>query len=123
MPADVKRASSIKDHSMSVNEKSFFVYMLASKRNGTLYIGITSDLEKRIYEHRNDINEGFTKRYKVHTLVYYEDGGDAFHAIQREKQLKKWNRAWKMHLIEKYNPQWKDLFDDEKGILPLPIEV
>ena len=98
------------------------MYILASKRNGTIYIGMTSDLEKRIWEHKNDVFEGFTKRYKVHLLVYYEDGGDTFNTIQREKQIKKWNRAWKIRLIEKHNPQWKDLYDEENGILPLPRE-
>lgn len=98
------------------------MYILASKRNGTIYIGMTSDLEKRIWEHKNDVFEGFTKRYKVHLLVYYEDGGDAFNTIQREKQIKKWNRTWKIRLIEKHNPQWKDLYDEENGILPLPRE-
>ena len=67
-----------------INEKTFYVYILASKKNGTIYIGMTSDLEKRIWEHKNDIIEGFTNRYKVHVLVYYEDGGDAFNTIQRE---------------------------------------
>jgi putative endonuclease len=105
-----------------VDEKTFYVYILASKRNGTIYISMTSDLEKRIWEHKNDVFEGFTKRYKVHLLVYYEDGGDAFNTIQREKQIKKWNRTWKIRLIEKHNPQWKDLYDEENGILPLPRE-
>ena len=103
-------------------EKTFFVYFVASKRNGTIYTGVTSDLEKRNWEHKNDVLEGFTKRYKVHSLVYYEDGGDALNAIRREKQLKKWNRAWKIRLIEKHNPQWKDLYNEENGILPLPRE-
>ena len=105
-----------------VDEKTFYVYILASKRNGTIYVGMTSNLEKRIWEHKNDVFEGFTKRYKVHLLVYYEDGGDAFNTIQREKQIKKWNRTWKIRLIEKHNPQWKDLYDEENGILPLPRE-
>ena len=90
-------------------EKTFYVYFVASRRNGTIYTGVTSNLEKRIWDHKNDVLDGFTKRYKVHLLVYYEDGGDAVSAIQREKQLKKWNRAWKIRLIEKHNPQWKDL--------------
>jgi putative endonuclease len=103
-------------------EKTFYIYILASKRNGTIYVGVTSDLEKRIWEHKNDTLDGFTKRYKVHLLVYYEDGGDALNAIQREKQIKKWNRAWKIRLIEKHNPLWIDLYDKENGILPLPRE-
>ena len=86
------------------------VYMLASRRNGTLYTGVTSDLAKRIWEHRNDIVEGFTKRYGVHSLVYFELHDDMPEAIRREKQIKKWNRAWKIELIERTNPQWQDLW-------------
>jgi putative endonuclease len=86
------------------------VYMLASRRNGTLYTGVTSDLVKRIWEHRNDIVEGFTKRYGVHSLVYFELHNDMPEAIRREKQIKKWNRAWKIELIERTNPQWQDLW-------------
>jgi putative endonuclease len=88
------------------------VYILASKRNGTLYIGVTSDLQKRAWEHKNDRFEGFTKRYGVHNLVYYELHGDMLSAITREKQIKKWNRAWKLEFIEKQNPDWNDLLDD-----------
>ena len=88
------------------------VYILASKRNGTLYIGVTSDLPKRAWEHKNDLVEGFTKRYKVHRLVYYELHGDMETAIKREKQMKKWNRAWKLELIEKQNPDWRDLWEE-----------
>ena len=84
---------------------------MASKRNGTLYIGTTNDLKKRVWQHRNDIIEGFTKRYKVHTLVYFEQTSDVKAAIAREKQIKKWNRTWKLKLIEKDNPIWKDLYD------------
>jgi putative endonuclease len=86
------------------------VYILASKRNGTLYIGVTSDLVKRVWQHKNDVVEGFTKKYGVHTLVYYEMHANMAEAIRREKQLKKWNRAWKIELIEKENPQWLDLW-------------
>ena len=85
--------------------------MLASKRNGTLYIGVTSDLQKRAWEHKNDMVEGFTKRYGVHSLVYYELHSEMVSAINREKQMKKWNRAWKLELIERENPDWKDLWD------------
>jgi putative endonuclease len=92
--------------------KSFYVYILCSKRNGTLYIGMTSDLIKRIYEHKNNLLDGFTKRYSVHTLVWYEAHDNAETAIQREKQIKKWERAWKLGLIEENNPTWKDLYDD-----------
>jgi putative endonuclease len=92
-------------------DKHYFVYILASKRNGTLYIGVTNNLIKRVYEHKNDLVEGFTKKYKVHHLVYYEMTNDVKSAIEREKRLKKWNRKWKLELIEKMNPQWKDLYD------------
>jgi len=86
------------------------VYILASTRNGTLYIGVTSDLVKRVWQHREDLVEGFTKQYGVHTLVYYELHADMVNAMQREKQMKKWNRAWKIELIEKENPEWVDLW-------------
>jgi len=92
--------------------KNYFVYILASQRNGTLYIGVTNDLEKRIYQHKNDTIEGFTKKYKVHMLVYYEQTNDIQSAITREKQMKKWNRKWKIRIIEKFNPYWKDLYSD-----------
>lgn len=86
------------------------VYILASKRNGTLYIGVTSDLRKRIWDHREGVVEGFTKKYAVHMLVYYELFTDMYSAITREKRLKKWRRAWKIRLIEKQNPRWDDLW-------------
>lgn len=86
------------------------VYILASQRNGTLYIGVTSNLVKRVWQHKQDMAEGFTKKYRVHTLVYFEIHQDMQAAITREKQLKKWNRAWKVSLIEKQNPQWCDLW-------------
>ena len=88
----------------------FYVYLLASKRNGTLYIGVTSDLLKRVHEHKNNLVEGFTKKYNVHKLVYYEATEDVNSAITREKQLKKWKRRWKIELIEKKNPEWRDLY-------------
>lgn len=87
------------------------VYILASKRNGTLYTGVTSDLLKRIWEHKNDFIDGFTKKYPVHLLVYFELHEDMQAAITREKQIKKWNRKWKINLIEEQNPQWDDLWD------------
>jgi putative endonuclease len=90
--------------------KEYFIYILASKRNGTLYIGMTNDLVKRVYEHKNDLVEGFTKKYSVHNLVYYERYNDVYSAIAREKRLKKWKRQWKIDLIEKDNPQWRDLY-------------
>jgi putative endonuclease len=88
------------------------VYILASKRNGTLYIGVTSNLQKRAWEHKNDLVEGFTRRYGVHRLVYFELHEDMISAIRREKQKKKWNRAWKRQLIERQNPRWNDLWQD-----------
>jgi putative endonuclease len=93
-------------------ERSPAVYILASKRNGTLYTGVTSDLVKRVWEHKNDLVEGFTRKYGVHTLVYFEMHHEMAEAIQREKQLKKWNRAWKIELIEKTNPGWRDLWQE-----------
>ncbi len=92
--------------------RQYFVYILAKYKRGTLYIGVTSDLIGRIYQHKNDLVDGFTKKYKVHQLVYYEIFEDINEAILREKQLKKWRRSWKIELIEKHNPDWKDLFDD-----------
>jgi putative endonuclease len=89
----------------------YYVYIMASKKNGTLYIGVTNDLIRRVYEHKNDLIEGFTNKYSVHLLVFYEIHNDINNAIQREKRLKKWNRAWKIELIEKENPEWNDLFD------------
>jgi len=86
------------------------VYLLASKRNGTLYVGVTSDLVKRVWEHKDDLVEGFTSKYSVHLLVYYEMHEDMLGAITREKQIKKWNRSWKLKLIERDNPEWKDLW-------------
>jgi putative endonuclease len=94
-----------------MRERSPCVYILASKRNGTLYIGVTSDLIKRVWEHKNDLVEGYTKQYGVHQLVYFEMHEDMESAIQREKQLKKWNRDWKIDLIEKDNLEWADLYD------------
>ncbi len=90
--------------------KQYFVYILASKKNGTLYIGVTSDLAKRVYEHKNDLVDGFTKKYGVHKLVYYEMAEDINSMIVREKQLKKWKRDWKIRLIESVNPKWDDLY-------------
>ncbi len=88
----------------------YYVYILASKKHGTLYIGVTNDLIKRVFEHKNNLVEGFTKKYGVHQLVYFEQTGDINSAITREKQLKKWRRQWKIELIEEKNPEWKDLF-------------
>ncbi len=91
-------------------KNQYYIYILANKRNGTLYIGVTSNLIKRLYEHKNNIIEGFTKKYNIHKLVYYETTNDIESAIRREKQLKKWNRKWKINLIENSNPEWIDLY-------------
>lgn len=88
-----------------------YVYILASKKNGTLYIGVTTDLQKRIWQHKAGEIEGFTKKYDVTQLVYYEIYEDYWDAANREKRLKKWNRDWKIELIEKENPHWRDLYD------------
>ncbi|NTV95452.1 MAG: GIY-YIG nuclease family protein [Thiobacillus sp.] len=87
-------------------------YILASQRNGTIYIGVTSDLVKRVFEHKQDLVDGFTKQYGVHLLVWYEQHDNMVSAISREKQLKKWNRAWKLKLIEETNSEWRDLYDE-----------
>ena len=91
--------------------KRFFVYILASDRNGTLYVGVTSDLVQRIWQHKEKSTPGFTKRYDVDRLVYFAELATAEAAITKEKQIKKWNRAWKLRLIEETNPNWDDLYD------------
>lgn len=93
----------------SINMKSYFVYILASKKNGTLYIGVTSNLEKRVLEHKNKIVKGFTEKYNIDKLVYYEQTNQIESALTREKQLKVWKREWKINLIQKDNPDWLDL--------------
>lgn len=98
-------------------DKSYFVYILSSQRNGTLYIGITNNLVKRVWEHKNKKVDGFTKKYEIHHyeihhLVYYKIHENSESAIRREKQIKKWNRLWKIRLIEEKNPEWKDLHQD-----------
>ncbi len=90
--------------------ESYYVYILASKIGGTLYVGVTNDLIRRIFEHKSDAVEGFTKRYGVHRLVYFEQFDDVENAIRREKRLKKWTRKWKIRLIEEANPNWADLY-------------
>ena len=85
---------------------------MTSKKNGTLYVGLTNNLIRRAYERKNDLIEGFTKKYGVHKLVYHEQTNDIHNAIQREKELKKWNRQWKINLIEKFNPNWNDIYDE-----------
>jgi putative endonuclease len=93
-------------------EKLFAVYVMASKRNGTLYTGVTSNLPKRVWEHREGVVKGFTAEYGVKNLVWYEVHENAISAITREEQIKKWNRIWKLSLIERMNPEWRDLFGD-----------
>ena len=88
------------------------VYMLASKRNGTLYIGVTSNLPQRVWQHKNDLIEGFTRRYGVHTLVWYEVHETMETAIAREKTINEWKRQWKIDLIKAMNPEWRDLYED-----------
>ncbi len=88
---------------------NYYIYILASKRNGTIYIGVTNDIERRVAEHKQGVHDGFTKKYGIHILVYLEWFSDIRDAITREKQLKKWNRQWKLELIEKENPEWVDL--------------
>jgi putative endonuclease len=96
-------------------DKPSYVYMLASQRYGTLYLGVTADLVRRVYEHREAFVAGFTKEYEVKRLVWYEVHTDIVAAITREKQLKKWNRAWKIELVQQRNPHWRDLFDEIVG--------
>ena len=91
---------------------SFYVYILARQRNGTLYVGMTDDLAKRVWMHRNGVLPGFTKKYGVKMLVWYELHDSRESAFSRERQIKKWNRVWKLELIEKANPGWRDLYDE-----------
>jgi putative endonuclease len=91
-------------------ERIYFVYILASRRNGTLYVGVTNDLISRVQEHREGLVPGFTKRYTVKLLVYFEEHSDINEAILREKRIKRWRRKWKLELIEAQNPQWRDLW-------------
>ena len=92
-------------------DKQYFVYIVTNKKRGVLYIGITSDLPKRIWEHKNKVVEGFTKKYNLDKLVCFEIFDNPENAIKREKRLKKWNRDWKLELIEKSNPEWNDLYE------------
>ncbi|MCK5534680.1 GIY-YIG nuclease family protein [bacterium] len=92
--------------------RDYYIYILASKKNGTLYLGVTNNLVKRVYEHKQNFVEGFTKKYNIHSLVYYEQTNDSYSAIQREKRMKRWKREWKIELIERFNPGWKDLHYD-----------
>jgi putative endonuclease len=95
--------------------KQFYVYILASKRNGTLYTGVTSNLIQRMWQHKRDIIQGFTRKYNVKTLVYYEVHENAESALTREKNIKRWRRSWKLDLIENSNPGWRDLYEDILG--------
>ena len=93
-------------------KKQFYVYILANKRNGILYLGVTSNIVQRVWQHKNSMVAGFTRNYGIKILVYYEVHGNAEAAITREKQIKKWRRAWKLQLIEEKNPHWKDLYEE-----------
>lgn len=92
--------------------KNYWVYILASKKNGTLYIGVTDDLVQRVYEHKCNFVKGFTQKYQIHDLVYFEQHQDIKEAILREKQLKEWQRFWKIKLINQQNPNWNDLYSE-----------
>jgi len=94
---------------MSKGFTQYYVYILTNKNNKVLYIGVTNDLERRIFEHKNKLVEGFTKKYNLNKLIYYEMTEDISSAIEREKQLKNWHRDWKINLIKSFNPMWKDL--------------
>ena len=98
-----------------MRERMPAVYLMASKRHGTLYVGVTSDLVQRVWQHRTDAAEGFTRKHRVHQLVWYEQATTMESAIIREKQLKKWERAWKIEMIERENPAWRDLWPEISG--------
>lgn len=95
-----------------MDEKLYCVYIMTNRKDGTLYIGVSNNLVRRVYEHKNGLVDGFTKKYHLHSLVYYEPHDDPAGAILREKQMKKWYRRWKIELIEKINPEWKDLYSE-----------
>ena len=95
-----------------MTKKQFFIYIMTNKRKGTLYIGVTSDLPARVWQHKSNLIEGFTEKYKLHKLVYYEQHENIYSAIKREKQMKKWQRQWKLEIVEKLNPHWKDLYEE-----------
>ena len=94
-----------------MNHQTYFVYIMASRRNSTLYIGVTNDLIRRVYEHKNGLVDGFTDKYRVHKLVYWEQSENVESAIEREKELKHWKRKWKLALIEEHNTGWDDLYE------------
>jgi len=93
-------------------ERCFWIYIVTDKPYGTLYVGVTNDLARRMWEHREGVYKGFTKKYGLKRLVYYEDHATALEAIAREKAIKKWNRDWKKQAIEKFNPSWRDMYED-----------
>ena len=97
-------------------KKQFYIYIMTNKKRGTLYVGVTSDLIKRVYEHRNGLIDGFTKKYNLDKLVYFEVCDHWEGAINREKRLKRWNRDWKIEAVEKENPNWEDLYDEICGV-------
>ena len=97
---------------MDKTPKQYYVYILTNRHNNVLYIGVTNNLVRRIYEHKNKLVEGFSKKYNLIKLVYYETTRDVKSAIEREKQLKNWHRDWKINLINQFNPEWKDLSND-----------
>jgi len=97
---------------------TYYVYILCSQRNGTLYVGVTNDLVRRVYEHKNKFVKGFTTTYGIDKLVYFEEHGDINEAIYREKCIKHWNRLWKLRLIESHNPEWIDLYQKLQGLDP-----
>ncbi|MBY0377107.1 MAG: GIY-YIG nuclease family protein [Gammaproteobacteria bacterium] len=99
-----------------MSDKEPAVYILTNKRNGTLYTGVTANLRFRVWQHKNNLFKGFTQQYQVHKLVYFEVYEDMKSAISREKIIKKWERKWKLALIEQYNPEWKDLYDDHNMV-------
>jgi putative endonuclease len=101
---------------------SFWVYILASKPRGTLYIGVTNSLMLRVDQHRDGLGSRFTRNYRVHLLVWYEEFADIRDAIQREKTMKEWPRAWKVNLIERTNPHWTDLYPSLPGVQPIPAD-
>ncbi|MEI9994494.1 MAG: GIY-YIG nuclease family protein [Rhizomicrobium sp.] len=107
-------------YSRKMKEHVYYVYILASRRNGTLYVGVSNDVMRRTWEHKNDLIKGFTKKYGVHILVWYEVHEDISVAIAREKRLKRWNRAWKVKLIEQHNSGWNDIYDRLMGEIALP---
>ena len=98
--------------------KSYYIYIMASERNGTLYIGVTNDLTRRVYEHKNNLLDGFTKNHNIKLLVYFEIYDNIEEALKREKNMKAWQRSWKMRIIEEQNPHWNDLYDQITGSQP-----